>query len=380
MLHTRVVTGTGGGPEKTILGSPRLLIPYGYHALCAYMHPPGDPGFDELRRKAESLGAPLTGIKDRGPWDLRVVKRMLDVCRRERVAIWHGHDYKSNAIGLLLRRFWPMKLVSTVHGWVKVTRRTPIYYRVDRFCLRHYDRVICVSDDLHQRCLRSGVPTDRCIVVGNAIDVRRYARQTPTDQAKRRLGLDSQRLVIGAVGRLSDEKNFNGLIRAVDRLLDDGLDVELIIVGEGDQKAELQRLISDLGRQDQIHLLGYRPDMNDLYQAMDVFVLSSLREGLPNVLLEAMAMEVPVVATRVAGVPQLVGHETNGLLVEAGDLGQLAESLKRLLMDRDLRDRLAAAARRTVEEHYSFEARMEKIRAIYDQLLGSHNGTADAIS
>jgi glycosyltransferase involved in cell wall biosynthesis len=103
---------------------------------------------------------------------------------------------------------------------------------------------------------------------------------------------------------------------------------------------------------------------------MDVFALSSLREGLPNVVLEAMALETPVVATRVAGVPRLVHDGETGLLVEPGDLDQLAGALARLLADAALRARLARAGRRTVEAGYSFAARMDKVRALYDGLLG----------
>src|SRR5207237_489326 len=88
VLDARVVTGTGGGPDKTILNSPRFLAPLGYHMVCAYLHPPGDPGFEVLRHKAEQLGAPLVAVPDRGPLDWRVFTGLLRVCRRERVAIY----------------------------------------------------------------------------------------------------------------------------------------------------------------------------------------------------------------------------------------------------------------------------------------------------
>src|SRR6516162_7393369 len=165
VLDARVVSGSGGGPDKTILNQPRFLAPVGYLNLCAYMHPPGDPGFEQLRSKARTWQAPLVAVPDRGPWDVRVISSLLRVCRRQRVCIWHGHDYKSNVLGLLLRRFWPMRLVTTVHGWVKHTRRTPLYYGLDRFCLRRYEKVFCVSNDLYEDCLARGVPEDRCLLI-----------------------------------------------------------------------------------------------------------------------------------------------------------------------------------------------------------------------
>src|SRR5437879_2941553 len=179
VLDARVVSGSGGGPDKTILNQPRFLEPAGYRNLCAYLHPPGDPGFEQLRHKAAAWRAPLIAVPDRGPWDWRVVPALLRVCRRERVRIWHGHDYKSNALGLLLRRFWPMRLVTTVHGWVKQTRRTPLYYKIDKWCLPHYESVICVSEDLRDRCLSYGVPADRCVLIENAIDTEQFSRRVP---------------------------------------------------------------------------------------------------------------------------------------------------------------------------------------------------------
>src|SRR4051794_8106357 len=202
VLDTRVVAGSGGGPDKTILNSPRYLLAGGYKMICAYMHAPTDPGFEQLRQKAQLWHAPLVSVHDRGPWDWQVVSQMLDVCRRERVQIWHGHDYKSNALGLLIKRFWPMRLVTTVHGWVEQTRRTPLYFWIDRLCLPRYELVICVSPDLHERCLASGVPKDRCVLLENGVDTEEYSRRCDLREAKIKLGIAPERFVIGAVGRL----------------------------------------------------------------------------------------------------------------------------------------------------------------------------------
>ncbi len=369
VLDTRVVTGAGGGPEKTILNSPRFLTAAGYRMICAYMRPPGDPGFEQLRKKAQQWGAPLEAIDDRGPLDWHVVPQLLTLCRQEKVSIWHGHDYKSNALGLVLVRFWPMHLVTTVHGWVQQTRRTPLYYWIDRLCLPRYESVICVSEDLHERSLACGVAPRRCALIENAIDTTEFTRQLSQADAKRRCGIPPERFVIGAVGRLSAEKAFDVLIRAANQLLKEGRDLELLIIGEGDAKNALQTLIEELGCSPRVRLLGYRSDTRDWYQAMDVFALSSIREGLPNVLLEAMALEVPVVATRIAGIPRLIRDGENGLLVEPGDVAGLARAISVLLTDKDLRACLSRAGRHSIETSYSFQARMEKIRIIYDRLL-----------
>jgi glycosyltransferase involved in cell wall biosynthesis len=371
VLHTRVVTGAGGGPEKTILNSSRYLEPAGYRTLCAYMRPPDDPGFQEIEHRARRLGVELLSIDDRGPLDWRVLGRLRAICEQYRPAIWHGHEYKSNLLGVVLRRSHPMRLVTTVHGWVEQTWKTPLYYAIDRLCLRSYDGVICVSRDVHQTCLRLGVPEDRCWLVPNAIDLEEVVRREPIAAAKERLGVERERLVVGAAGRLSDEKGFSRLVRAVGLLLDQGVDLELWIAGEGPQRSELERLVSALGRGDRIKLLGYRADIVDLYHAMDVFVVSSLREGLPNVLLETMALELPVLCTPVAGIPDLVRDGENGLLAGGGSARELAEGLRTLSENSSLRQRIGHAARQSVAESHDFRRRMEAVSAIYEQLLGA---------
>jgi glycosyltransferase involved in cell wall biosynthesis len=370
VLDARVVTGAGGGPDKTILNSPRFLEPLGYRMVCAYMHPPSDPGFEVLRAKATKYNAPLVSIPDRGAWDWRVLTEALAVCKRERVTVWHGHDYKTNALGILLKRFWPMRLVTTVHGWVQHTRRTPLYYRIDQLCLPRYERVICVSDDLLESCLAAGVPAKNCVLLENGIDTAEYTRQRSLAEAKAALGLPTTGFVIGAVGRLSGEKGFDVLIRSIHALVSRGLDVRLVIVGEGGERANLERLASELNLGDRVRLPGWQADVRGYFEAMDVFGLSSLREGLPNVLLEAMALEVPVVSTRVAGVPRLVQDGRNGFLVNSGDLGGLTTALAGLLKNDGLRELFRTAGRRTVETRYSFATRMQRLKRLYDELLG----------
>jgi glycosyltransferase involved in cell wall biosynthesis len=367
ILDVRVLSGSGGGPDKTIIHSPPHLASAGYRMLCAYLHDPADAGFEVLRQKAADVGTPLISIVDRGPLDWRVVGRLLEVCRRENVDVWHGHDYKTNALGLLLRLFHPMRLVTTVHGWVYRTRRTPLYYFIDRLSLRFYERVICVSEDLLRACYRAGVSEAQCVLIENGIDITAYRRTRPPHEARAAHGLPDVPTV-GAMGRLSAEKGFDILIRAVDQLLASGTHVQLVIAGEGPERASLDRLVAELGRRDAIRLLGYRNDLVPLYESMDVYALSSYREGLPNVVLEAMAMDVPVVATRIDGLSQLIRPGVSGEIVEPGSVVALAEAIGRVLRDPLLRDMYAAAGRRMVEERHNFTARMAKLASLYEEM------------
>ncbi|HUE73640.1 MAG TPA: glycosyltransferase [Pirellulaceae bacterium] len=367
ILHVRTVSGAGGGPEKTILNSPRFYGEFGYRALCVYLHPPGDPGIETLKRRAAGSGAHLFPLVDRGRWDLRLIAKLAAVCRRLNVQVWHSHDYKTNAIGLLVRRCWRMAMVTTVHGWVKHTARTPLYYAIDKRCLPWFDQVVCVSEDLQEECLRAGVPAEKCTVIHNGIDIDRAQRRLSRDEAKARLSAPKDGRLIGAVGRLSAEKGFDKLIEAAVAMPKAGRPVHLWIAGEGDARADLESLIRNLGCGDYVRLLGQLSDPATFYQAMDVFALSSYREGLPNVVLEAMAYEAPVVATRVAGVPALVRDGEDGLLVNPGSAEELSAAISEILDDAGLADRLAKSARMRIESGFSFRERTRKVCEIHDR-------------
>jgi glycosyltransferase involved in cell wall biosynthesis len=368
VLHVRVVAGQGGGPDKTILRSARYMRERGYREISAYLRSPADRGFAALERQAEQLDAELIAIDDSGPLDWKVVGRLATLCRRERVQIWHGHDYKSNALGLLVRRLWPMQLLTTLHGWVHRTARTPLYYFVDRCCLRWYERVLCVSRDLEAAALRAGVSSRRCQLIENGIEEDHFERLLTPAAARRALGLSPEIPLIGAVGRLSPEKDFATFLQAFAAVANSH-QAQAVIVGEGTGMSDLQNLANSLGIRDRVFFAGHCADVRPWYEAMDVFVLSSLREAMPNVVLEALAMQTPVVATRIAGVPDMIEHQGSGLLVAPGDCGAMADGIVQMLTNVTLRQKCVAAGRAKVETRFSFQQRMDAMQRVYDDLL-----------
>lgn len=376
MLHTRVVTGAGGGPEKTIINSPRFLLDQGYPMLCAYMRDPKDAYFADLLERASDKSATVIPVDDNGPFDWRIHGRFSAICREHAPTIWHGHDYKSNLFGMLVRRKFALRMITTVHGWVEQTWKTPLYFAIDKLLLPRYEHVVAVSTDLYDQVRELGVPEDRCTYVPNGIDVDEFKRTRPSSAVKPEFDTPAQRLVFGAVGRLSPEKGFHLLIEAFAKSqAKTGVDAELWIAGEGREQERLQRQIAELNLGDRVRLLGFKRDTVALFHAMDVFVLSSIREGLPNVVLEAMALSVPVLSTRVAGVPKLITDEENGLLTECGSAAALEPGIERLLCDASARQRLGAAGRATIEAKHSFALRMQRIKDIYDQVLATPNPT-----
>lgn len=367
VLHLRTVTGRGGGPEKTLLNSHRY-IGDGYHLRLAYIRPINDPLYD-LPRRAAQAGATLIDIPERFGADPRTLWRLAAEIRSSRPAVLHAHDYKTNVLAVLLGRIFKMRVVTTLHGYGLGGGRLKMYYRVERWALKRMHSIVVVSDDLQDYVLRLGIPPSRCKVVENAVDVDAFRRTMTTAAAKQRLGVRGDRLLVGAVGRLCAEKGFDRLIEAFHAAITIHGGADLVIIGEGEERATLAALIKRLGCCDSVHLIGYQADTIAWYQAMDVFVLSSVREASPNVVLEAMALEVPVAAMRIAGVPKVITDDESGLLIAPGDFEGMIRALDRLLTDEELRGRFAAAGRKTIEARYSFNARMCKIRGIYDELL-----------
>lgn len=369
MLHLRVVAGTGGGPEKTILNSPRFIRKYGFDAQVAYLANADESIADSLRSRALDANCPLTIIPDRGATDWRVVHRLLALCREQKIELLQAHDYKSNALALLLSKLHRMKLATMLHGWTDMTGRMPLYKRIDQACLPWFKTLICVSEDLVEECRRLRIPEDRIHLVHNAIDTEQYARQRTREEAKRELGVPSHCTLIGTVGRLSPEKGILGLLECVKRLHREETPCLLWIAGDGPQRPEIESRIDALELQASVRLLGQLRDTRPLFEAMDQFVLNSVREGLPNVVLEAMALGTPVVATRIAGIPSLIRDGETGRLIEPENAEQLYDAIRSNMTDPSSGGAMSQRARELIEREYSFEQRMRRVASIYDGMF-----------
>ncbi len=369
VLHARIVRGAGGGPDKTVLHSAAYAPQMGVRMAAAYLHPPRDDGIAYIRHRAAELGCPLYTIADRGPVDPWAVRALVHLCRRLRVTLWHAHDYKTDLLGLLIRRFWPMRLVTTVHGFTDETLRTRLYRRLDQWWLRQYDQVIAVSPPLHAQCLNAGVEPERLNYVPNAIDVEQFSSTSDREMVRYELGVLPDRLVIGCIGRLSPEKGVDRALHTVARLRPWHPRLELHLVGDGPERRRLESLAAQLNIEDHVHFWGWQANPKRFYEMLDLLLLPSHTEGLPNTVLEAMAMGVPVASTDTGGIAELLDGGEAGLLLPVKSPEQWLVPLSHLLSSEPLRADLANHARVRVENHYSFDARMDRIAGVYRRLL-----------
>jgi glycosyltransferase involved in cell wall biosynthesis len=292
------------------------------------------------------------------------VRQTVALIRREAIDIVHTHGYRSDFIGLIAARVAGIPIVSTVHGWTPVSIKLRGYQMLDRFCLKRFDSIICVSRRLHEEFVQLGISADRVIYLPNAVSL---PEQIPgrRDTARQRLGVTAQEKIIVAIGRLSPEKGLDILLAAYARQFGSDRGVRLILVGDGPELVELKSLAGRLGIAEQVLFAGFSADVAGYYAAADLFVMSSHTEGFPMALLEAMAWGLPVLATAVGGIPDIIQDGKDGCLVPPGDEERLSAAMGHLLGDRGLAGNMGQMARQTITERFAADQWARALESVY---------------
>jgi glycosyltransferase involved in cell wall biosynthesis len=374
VLELRSVRGTGGGPEKTILQGAARSDPARVAVTVCYIRDVRDRVF-AIGDRARALGVDYVEPIERGSFDLRILAELTTLVSSRAIDIVHAHDYKTDVLTRVLARRTGAIPLSTAHGWTgHSVRERWIYYPFDKWLLARYPQVIAVSSDVRNELLRHGAREDRVTVVLNGIDADRF-RRNPGRRlvARQSLGLAPDEIAIVAVGRLEPQKRFDLLLEAVAPLVARRPAVKVFVAGDGGSRQRLEAERERLGLVNAVRLLGHVADPSDLYQAADVFGQSADYEGTPNAVLEAMAFEVPIVATDAGGTRELVRDGEDGLIVPRGDGGALTSAIESAITDRAAARHRAESARTRVETDLAFETRMRRVEAIYEALVAERS-------
>jgi glycosyltransferase involved in cell wall biosynthesis len=326
-----------------------------------------NPYLDEqpLYQHACALGIPARRIRCGGRLDGETTRELRAMLRQHPRAILHVHGYKSAFYALRARRAYPdVPVVSTLHGWVTNTRALWLYRMLELWMLRRVERVCIVANGMYQPLREAGIPGERIRLIENGIDTHRFrtGNGAPLREA---LGIPDDAFVFGGVLRLSPEKNPLGLLDAFVRLAPRASRAWLVLAGDGPLRGEVGQRMRESGFGDRIRLLGARDDPERLYPMFDCFVLPSLTEGLPLALLEAMACERPVVATRVGQVAAVL-EDLPAALVPPGDTARLAEAMRGALSWRAPQE----VMRQRVLVRYSVARMADDYAAVYRELGG----------
>lgn len=372
------------GAEQVLLTLVAGMNARGHDATVGSVRLPDDgekPIEAEAKRKQIPLWTlPLgRGIDFKGCFELRAR------CEREGVQIIHSHGYKANIVNaLFFARHPSFTTVATLHGWTGTTpkRRIWWYEALERRLIGRMHGLVAVHRDMAFSDRLSGAVKDKTRVILNGITPN-VDPVKPTDysEAERELAaFCSRRPTMGMVGRISREKAVEDGIRALNELCARGLDLQLAIVGTGSREQACKDLVRELGLQDRVLFAGFLPRAGRMLDLFAALVLSSTQEGMPIVVLEAMRAGVPLVASRVGGIPDLLDEGRCGRLFEAGRIDQLTNCIKQVLADAEETKRLADAARARFSALYSDTQTIEGYLRLYEALAGTQKEAARAVA
>ena len=279
----------------------------------------------------------------------------------------HTHGYRANVLGVILSKVMGLPVVSTCHGFISNNMNLALYNKLDRLALRCAHKIIAVSDGIKNELIRSGIHESQLLMIPNAVEVNSNNGSFTQNRRNKRqqLNITEKEFVVGYVGRLSEEKGVKYLIEAISMLHDLDLPVRVIIIGEGPQRKELEALVKKATIEDRIYFTGFQSDIESWLPAIDVFVLPSLTEGTPMSLLEAMAEGIPVVASSVGGVPQVIDSGVNGILVSPGKSAEINTVIQLLYKREPLRRKITEAAQETIKSKYGIKDWIGKIENVY---------------
>lgn len=358
-----------GGPERQMLGLAQHL-PAAYRTVFLAF---GDHGHSRaLLQEARRRGFAATMLQQDTPHYRAAAREVAGHLRRLRADVLCCHGYKPDILGWRAARLAGVPVVSISHGWTAATLKVRLNEALDRFLLRWMDRVVCVSEGQAVKVRAAGVPAARVAVIRNAIGTEAFAPADPSYREQLRKLLPPEcRRIVGAAGRLSPEKGFDQLLEAATRVLRTDPAVGFVLFGDGPLRRQLAAQIAARGLEKRFILAGFRTDVERFLPHVDVVALPSFREGLPNIVLEAFAAGVPVVATAVGGTPEVVEEGVHGFLVPPGQPALLAQRILEVLQDEDARRSMGLRGRQRVREQFNFEAQSLQYQQLFAELTGN---------
>jgi len=360
VLHL-IETGGPGGAERMMVHLAAGLGPE-YRSEAALIRD------SWLGTALRERGVPVTMLRDGHHGSLGTLQDLLRIIRETRVAILHSHEFFMNTLGLVASGMTGVPLVATVHGrnyYADRFRRRAAYRLVARLA-----RMVAVSEDVRLFLAdRIGISHSRITVIPNGVPLNHAPCDKRTSALRESLDLHQRNHVVGVVGSLYPVKGHRYLIEGSPQVIDRFPHVVFLIVGRGGLREELEAHTRQLGVASHFRFLGHRDDVSDILAICDIFVLPSLSEGMPLALLEAMAAGIPIVATKVGGVPEVIKDGETGILVPPGDGHILAMSIVRLLEDRPFAGKMGTTARESVAHRFSLTRMVQTYQQIYAQLI-----------
>ena len=375
--------------SPTVTGPARNIIEFGKLGVVAEPGPPAvetmvvtywrGAGESPVAAAARNAGLPVATISERHRWDTQAIPQLRRIIAEYRPDILESRNIKSHFLvrALGLHRQYPW--VAWNHGYTERDWLDRTYSQLDRWSLQAAFRVVTVCRPFAETLERRGIDRRKITILHNFVKPFVPAPTEDIERLRRSLGVQNQAVIL-AVGRLSSEKGQAILLQAAARLekMNEAPDFRVVVVGDGPEQENLQRLTARLGIGQRIVMAGFQTDVRPYYCLSTLLALPSYSEGSPNVVLEAMAAGLPIAATDAGGVPEILEDGISGLLVQPGDPQAMAEAILRILRDKALASRLAAAARSCAQSKYTPQAYRRSLTEFYLATLEAASKSAAA--
>ena len=311
--------------------------------------------------------------------DLHALWQVYRLLRRSKYDLIHTHNSKGGFIGRLAAKLaGGPPVIHGVHGfafhenesWI---RRT-LFFALEKMARNWSARIICISQPLVDLWVqRRLAPREKIRMIYSGIDIGEFGNVGSRNKIRKELGLKPGQIAVGQVSKLWEGKGHEDIINACPRIFSEIPDLKVFFIGDGPIRSRLEKMVYKNGLQERVVFLGHCNNIAEITSALDIAVLASHFEGMGRVILEAMAAGIPVVATRVGGIPDLIADQETGFLVEPHNPGQLAEAILRLASDPDLRREMGNAGKKSVDERFNVDTMIEQIDRLYQEVLSEYD-------
>jgi len=365
-----IATYRTGGPGKGLLDFCQVAPDYGCDPILVGFRMSKVetlPFLEEAKkRKIKTLS-----IKHHFRYDPAPIVQFFSLLKQHRVDLIQTHGHKANFTAFVLTRFLDLPWIAFVHGWTDEDWKIRAYNRLDKFLLKFPDRLVAVSKELALKLYALKIPQEKIRVIYNAVLEDGIPKLNPPIEVRKEFGIPAEDKLIGVVGRLSQEKGQIFFLEAFLKLVENYPQVTALIVGEGPDEKKLKEYCFSKKLDLKVVFTGYQKDMTSIYNSLDLVILPSLSEGMPNVALEGMLFGKPVIGTRVGGTPEVIIDRKTGILVPPKNVTSLADSILELLNDENKMRAYSESSRTFVQENFSLEKRVKSIVELYRELLNS---------
>jgi succinoglycan biosynthesis protein ExoA len=367
ILHLRA-SNLVGGPEQQLLRYAQLERDSEFELILGTFVGPGE-GSDFMRAAADrglsTATLPASNLASS-------FQALVSVIHERKIKLLCAHGYKADILGIAAGRFAGIPVACFLRGWTGENRNVRLYESADKFALFFADRIVCLSNLTANKFTKHVSLASRIRVISNAIDVPEIdggSRIHARSELRRRLGLPPACRVVASGGRLSPEKGVGDFLQAISLIVAQFIDTRFVIFGEGALQLDLEKASRALGIANQVVFAGFQRDLRGLLPGVDLLVNPSHSEEMPNIVLEAMAARVPVVATRVGGLEEISGCDGALRLVPPGKPTMLANEISLLLNDPVLMNELGSAGQMRAKEAFSLDRQRSEFHAFYEELM-----------